>query len=271
MPDPRAEPSTTPRGRRMPADRPARPGPRRRQGERVSLGDMVDAFDARAYGPLIVLFAAPNVLPVALPGISAVLGAPLILLTGQMMIGRHRPWLPRAPAPPLAGARHLRGAGRAHRAAARRASRRMIRPRLLPLTSAAGKRLIGAVGMLLAAIVFLPVPFGNSLPGLALVLMAVGPPGPRRPRGGGRRPVGVAGLVVVSGFSTARWPRPCTSRAAASGSDRAVPATNGRRPVHVRCTPCTPLRRLSPCRRRCLRDKDRNAKAPARGARSSLA
>ena len=50
------------------------------EGERVSLGDMVDAFDARAYGPLIVLFAAPNVLPVALPGISAVLGAPLILL-----------------------------------------------------------------------------------------------------------------------------------------------------------------------------------------------
>ena len=64
------------------------------EGERVSLGDMVDAFDARAYGPLIVLFAAPNVLPVALPGISAVLGAPLILLTAQLMIGLRRPWLP---------------------------------------------------------------------------------------------------------------------------------------------------------------------------------
>ena len=33
-------------------------------------------------------------LPVALPGISAVLGAPLILLTAQLMIGRRRPWLP---------------------------------------------------------------------------------------------------------------------------------------------------------------------------------
>ena len=64
------------------------------EGERVSLGDMVDAFDARAYGPLIVLFAAPNVLPVALPGISAVLGAPLLLLTAQLMLGLHRPWLP---------------------------------------------------------------------------------------------------------------------------------------------------------------------------------
>ena len=62
-------------------------------GERISFGDLVDAFDARAYGPLIVVFAAPNMLPVALPGISAVLGAPLILLTAQLMIGPPAPWL----------------------------------------------------------------------------------------------------------------------------------------------------------------------------------
>ena len=29
------------------------------EGERISIGDMVDAFDARAYGPLIVLFVPP--------------------------------------------------------------------------------------------------------------------------------------------------------------------------------------------------------------------
>lgn len=54
-------------------------------GDRISFGDLVDSFGARAYGPLIVVFAAPNILPVALPGISAVLGAPLILLTAQLM------------------------------------------------------------------------------------------------------------------------------------------------------------------------------------------
>ena len=67
--------------RRMSAILPRSPRPP--DGERVSLGDMVDAFDARAFAPLIVLFAAPNVLPVALPGISAVLGVPLILLTAS--------------------------------------------------------------------------------------------------------------------------------------------------------------------------------------------
>ena len=171
----------------------------RAEGERVSIGDMVDAFDARAYGPLIVLFAAPNILPVALPGISAVLGAPLILLTAQLMIGLHRPWLPdilrrrslkRTSFESLVG----RIVPRLVRIEA------MIQPRLLPLTSAWGQRLIGATGLVLAAIVFLPVPFGNALPGLALVLMAVGllsRDGLAVVVGG---LIGMAGLVVVSGF-----------------------------------------------------------------------
>ena len=54
--------------------------------------------------------------------------------------------------------------------------------------------------MLLAAIVFLPVPFGNAMPGIALVLMAVGllsRDGVAVVVGG---LVGVVGVVVVSGF-----------------------------------------------------------------------
>ena len=170
------------------------------KGERISFGDMLDAFDARAYGPLIVLFAAPNVLPVALPGISAVLGAPLILLTGA---ADDR-------AAPAVAARASCAAGRwrgqtSRRLVARIVPRlqrieRMIRPRLLLLTGLVGKRVIGAAGMLLAAIVFLPVPFGNSLPGLALVLMAVGLLGRDglAVMAGGL--IGLVGLAVVSGF-----------------------------------------------------------------------
>jgi hypothetical protein len=170
------------------------------RGERVTLGEMVDAFDARAYGPLIVLFAAPNILPVALPGISAVLGAPLILLTAQLMIGRPRPWLP-----DFLRRRSLKRASfesLVHRIVPRLVRiEAMIQPRLLPLTGAWGKRLIGAFGMILSAILFLPVPFGNALPGLALVLMAVGivsRDGLAVMVGG---LIGVVGLVVISGFA----------------------------------------------------------------------
>ena len=77
---------------------------------------------------------------------------------------------------------------------------RMIRPRFLPLTGIAGKRFIGAAGLLLATIVFLPIPFGNMLPGMALVLMAVGLLGRDgiAVLAGGL--IGLVGLAVVSGF-----------------------------------------------------------------------
>jgi hypothetical protein len=194
-----SEPATAPPGSRRRISTLLTALSERAKGERVSFGDMLDAFDARAYGPLIVLFAAPNVLPVALPGISAVLGIPLILLTGQLMIGQRRPWLPgflrrRSLARTSFQSLVARIAPRLHRI------EQMIRPRLLPMTGTLGKRLIGGAGLVLAIVVFLPVPFGNSLPGLALVLMAVGVLSRDGVAVLAGALVGVAGLVVVSGF-----------------------------------------------------------------------
>jgi hypothetical protein len=196
---PEAPPAPPPRrsGRRISSILEALPGAV--QGERISFGDLVDAFDSRAFGPLIVVFAAPNILPVALPGISAVLGAPLILLAWQLMLGRSRPWLP--------GILRRRSLARRdfERLVARIVPRlqrieRMIRPRLLLLTGATGKRLVGAAALLLSMIVFLPVPFGNAIPGVALVLLAVGLHG----RDGGAElaglSIGLVGVVVVWGF-----------------------------------------------------------------------
>ena len=153
----------------------------------------------RAYGPLIVVFAAPNMLPVALPGISAVLGAPLILLTAQLMLGRDRPWLP--------GFLRRRSLARASfeglvaRIVPRiRRIEQMVSPRLLLMTGMLGKRVIGALGLVLALIIMLPVPFGNAVPGLALVVMSVGLLGRDglAVLAGGL--IGVAGLVIASGF-----------------------------------------------------------------------
>ena len=63
-----------------------------------------------------------------------------------------------------------------------------------------GKRIIGALGVVLALIIMLPVPFGNAVPGLALVVMSVGLLGRDglAVLAGGL--IGVAGLVIASGF-----------------------------------------------------------------------
>jgi len=169
------------------------------KGDRISFGDLVDFFDGRAFGPLIVVFAAPNMLPVALPGISAVLGAPLILLTAQLMIGRRRPWLP--------GFLRRRSLARtsfeglvARIVPRLRQIERFVAPRLMPVTSIVGKRLIGALGLVLGLTIMLPVPFGNAVPGLALVVMSVGLLGRDGVAVLAGALIGMIGLVIASGF-----------------------------------------------------------------------
>jgi hypothetical protein len=168
-------------------------------GERISFGELIDAFDTRSFGPLIVIFAAPNILPVALPGISAVLGAPLILLTAQMMLGWRRPWLPGILRRRSLARGDFEGLVRRIVPRLRRVEAK-IRPRLMPLTGRLGQRLIGAFGLLLSLVVFLPVPFGNMVPGIALVLMAAGLLGRDGRAVLAGAFVGLAGVAIVWGF-----------------------------------------------------------------------
>ena len=65
--------------------------------DRVTIADLIGALHERAMGIGILLFALPNALPLpGIPGVSAVLGAPLILLALQLAVGRRDPWLPKS-------------------------------------------------------------------------------------------------------------------------------------------------------------------------------
>ena len=59
------------------ADAPAPPD------ARISLGTLIESFGNRAFGALIFVFALPVCVAIAIPGISAILGAPLLLLAWQ--------------------------------------------------------------------------------------------------------------------------------------------------------------------------------------------
>ena len=51
---------------------------------------------------------------------------------------------------------------------------KLLRPRLQVLSSELMERVIGAVCLLLAVLLVLPIPFGNMLPALAISFMALG-------------------------------------------------------------------------------------------------
>jgi len=142
-------------------------------GERIVLGDLIELLGDRAFGAMLLIFALPNMVPVPLPGLSTVLGAPMVLFAAQLMLGHPKPWLP-ARLSKLSIAREtfvtMAGASRGYLERVER----FLKPRWLVLTDGRGERMLGAVCLLLSLILILPIPFGNMLPAFAVALIAVG-------------------------------------------------------------------------------------------------
>ncbi|MBC8129566.1 MAG: exopolysaccharide biosynthesis protein [Rhizobiaceae bacterium] len=139
--------------------------------ERVSVGDILTAMDDRAFGALMLIFAMPNALPTP-PGTSTILAAPLIFLAAQLTFAR-RPWLPRM----IADRSMLRDdfAGMIGKAAPWISwAERLLKPRIEVLARPPAEYAIGAVCLVLALILFLPIPLGNMLPALAICMFSLG-------------------------------------------------------------------------------------------------
>lgn len=137
----------------------------------ITIADLMHLIEGRARAALIFLFAVPNVLP-APPGLSGILGLPLLYLTFQMMMGRI-PWLPRI----------IAGRGISHASFAAMVDRvspyliraeKLLRPRWGWLVNPRAEHILGAVALILAVVVTLPIPLGNMLPAFAICLIALG-------------------------------------------------------------------------------------------------
>lgn len=135
--------------------------------ERIAFGGLLEAVGDRAFGALILVFSIPAVMVGIIPGISALLGLPLLLLSIQLAIGSPRPWLPRSvSARSLERSAFTRIVVTIHPRLQR--FEKLLKPRLLVLTSPWAERGIGLCCLSAAALVFLPIPFGNLLPAMAL-------------------------------------------------------------------------------------------------------
>ena len=61
--------------------------------ERLSFTELAAQLDSRAWGGLLFIFAAINVLPLP-PGTSVFFAIPLMIVSVQMVLGRSSPWFP---------------------------------------------------------------------------------------------------------------------------------------------------------------------------------
>ncbi|WP_421694352.1 exopolysaccharide biosynthesis protein [Aestuariivirga sp.] len=141
--------------------------------EDMTIGQLADSLGDRAFGALMFIFAVPNALPMP-PGTSAILGLPLVILTWQVLVGRHSLWLPKLVRDRRISREMLeRFVSRVTPIMAR--LERILKPRLgFLVTSDVAERVLGLVAFPLALILFLPIPFGNIPPAAAIACLALG-------------------------------------------------------------------------------------------------
>jgi hypothetical protein len=138
----------------------------------ITLGELIDALDERAFGLGLLLLALPCAIPF-LYGIPQIVSLPMLALAAQLAMGREHPWLPKR----LAG-RQIKIAGL--RNVVRRTQRslgfleRLAGNRLVVLTDGVGARITGALLLIPIASILMPFPMTNTTPGIGVAIAAVG-------------------------------------------------------------------------------------------------
>ena len=123
--------------------------------DRLSFSDLALQLQSRAWGGLLVIFAAINAIPLP-PGVNIFFAIPLMIVSAQMAFGRKTPWFP---------ARiDRRGVTReelrtlvAKMGWLEKRVERMFKPRLPSLTGPTATRMIGVLCFILAMFAMLPI------------------------------------------------------------------------------------------------------------------
>ena len=136
----------------------------------LTLLEIRDRLDERAFGLMILILAVPCLVP-ALYGVPQIVGIPILLLAGQMLLGRQEPWLPEAILKRSVSKPWLdRMADFASKSMGW--TERLSRPRL-SLFAEGWAEQAAAFFMILATLTIV-LPMTNTVPSVALTLLSVG-------------------------------------------------------------------------------------------------
>ncbi|WP_127089461.1 exopolysaccharide biosynthesis protein [Aquabacter cavernae] len=174
------------------------------EGDKVAIGDLVNALRNRAFGILFLIFGIPNCIPMP-PGVPVICGIVLGLIGLQMAMGRQELWLPERLARQTFSRSMLDAIVTKSRPYIEKFER-FSRPRMEQFAGPIARRVVGATVVLLGFILLLPIPFlGNLPPGFAVCIFGLG----LVERDGGVILAGffatVLGLLITAAMSWAIW------------------------------------------------------------------
>ena len=138
----------------------------------VTLDWVLGQLHERAFGLFLLILALPCCIPF-LYGIPQVVALPLMFVSVQILAGRGAPWLPAR-----LGARTVSSASlvslEARAGPWLRRIEAISRPRLRALTRAPADRVVGLALVIFSASILVPLPGTNTVPGFAVVVVAMG-------------------------------------------------------------------------------------------------
>lgn len=146
------------------------------EGDEIRLGEVVRRFEGRGFGPLLLAPALIAILPTgAIPGVPTICAIFIILISGQILIGKHHPWLPkRIRQFSVSKLKFQKGFERV-KPWTRRFDR-LLSQRLEVLTGEIGTRIVAMIAIILA-LLMIPlelIPAACAVPGISIGFFAVG-------------------------------------------------------------------------------------------------
>ena len=139
--------------------------------DRLTFSELAAELHARAWGGLLFLFGAIDLLP--LPPLTSIFFAlPILIVSAQMVLGRATPWFPK----------RLERRGVTKQELGRLVGKmawieirieRVFKPRISTFTGPIATRVIGAVCFLLALVAAIPIPLFHFAPAGAIVLFGL--------------------------------------------------------------------------------------------------
>ena len=167
--------------------------------ETLTLDDMVDAFGERALGAVMILIAVVSLLPWP-PGGKVVFSLPLMLIASEVTLQRQTLWLP-GWLLRRSVSRSGYASGIAKALPAVRFIENLSKPRLPFLTGPLARMVIGLICLFLAVMLAFPVPFGDMLPAVTIVIFGFA----LMQRDGVATIAGLIGTLVCVGYLALVW------------------------------------------------------------------
>jgi len=140
--------------------------------DRIPFRDLVSAMDSVGFGLVMMIFAFGIIIPTP-PPFPSIISIPLVVFSMQMMIGYQAPKLPQKFSK-LTVKRSVLAMLVKKSSPYIRKVERILRPRLLFMTSNIADRIVGFFVLLFSSFVLLPMPLSNFIPGLGVLIISFG-------------------------------------------------------------------------------------------------